>query len=458
MIFNIKLSQIECHTGDVTKTAAVDRNALSLSLMCTDTLQDNATYTSGILGSTMNMCNAIVGSGILTLSYSTAQVGWCISLIIMFLGVPITLFGLHLLHKIADKIGGRQTSYGGACELIHPLFVLVADLITVSALWAVAVMYITIAGSLLPDVVRQFTEQNDVDLYYQQSWFWLIICWGCIGFPLSMLKSLWFLSYTSLVAVVCVIWTAFVVFAYAIGIFDPCEGIESNCKGEFTAAIWNFNAIMRAIPIFLVSCTVGPVIFNIYNTMDKQTSKRMDTSAVIALSVVTVLNVIITMCGYFTYGSNVSSNILDSYPISTVASIARVGTAFVVTVSYPLLMHPARDACIHAINTLMIIAGMQKQGANISSYNTRSGKILYYTTTIFINILAFILAYFNVNINTLLSITGAIGNSNLCYTFPAIIYWRMFEAEGMSADRVACIPLAATGIFVMGVSSWANFS
>ena len=50
----------------------------------------------------------------------------------------------------------------------------------------------------------------------------------------------------------------------------------------------------------------------------------------------------VALSGYFTYGSNVEANVLDSFPVETFATVARLGTAFAVTFSYPLLMHPAR--------------------------------------------------------------------------------------------------------------------
>jgi hypothetical protein len=48
----------------------------------------------------------------------------------------------------------------------------------------------------------------------------------------------------------------------------------------------------------------------------------------------------------------VKGNILDSYPVEIWATVARIGTAFVVTVSYPLLMHPSRDSVVHLVGVV----------------------------------------------------------------------------------------------------------
>jgi hypothetical protein len=87
---------------------------------------------------------------------------------------------------------------------------------------------------------------------------------------------------------------------------------------------------------------------------------------------------------YFTYGDAVAGNILDSFPVEIWATIARIGTAFVVTVSYPLLMHPARDSLIHIINVLM--------GGKLSDTRSKQFQIAFYSIAGILNVIAFALA------------------------------------------------------------------
>eukprot|EP01134_Creolimax_fragrantissima_P002366 CFRG2366T1 len=353
-------------------------DTLSIGSAGSDTYGDKLIHGSGLLGTTMNMTNTIIGSGILSLPYSVSRIGWLLAIVLMFAGAFLTWYGLHLLAVVADKLGGRQTSFGGASQVTYPWLVVIADGLVFFTMWAVCVVYMTIAAGLLPDVMRQFIDEEDENsgaIYYKK-WFWLILCW-LLAASLSMLKSLWFLAYTSLAAVVCVFWTTFVVFAYWAGIFDPCEGIAAPCEGETSVAIWDFGAIMRAFPVFVLAFCCGPVLFNIYNALNVQSSRTMDIAAVATMGLTTTLYLIISFCGYFTYGNLVNSNILMSYPISVVASIARLGTAFVVTVSYPLLMHAARDAFIHAVGTLLGYAGHKKLGIEVADHTTKRGNITF---------------------------------------------------------------------------------
>ena len=142
------------------------------------------------------------------------------------------------------------------------------------------------------------------------------------------------------------------------------------------------------------------------------------------MGICTSLYLVIALAGYFTYGSNVAGNILDSFPVDIWATIARLGTAFVVTVSYPLLMHPARDSIVHAIN---VLAGGKFTDSNM----------LFYVVAIVLNVTALLGAYFNVPLDLILGITGSIGVVNLSLTVPYIIYYKMFEGEGGIVRKLA---------------------
>jgi hypothetical protein len=49
-----------------------------------------------------------------------------------------------------------------------------------------------------------------------QFWFWVLIAWAVFAAPLSMLKSVKILGYTSAIAVLCVLYTTVVVCMYAV--------------------------------------------------------------------------------------------------------------------------------------------------------------------------------------------------------------------------------------------------
>ena len=84
------------------------------------------------------------------------------------------------------------------------------------------------------------------------------------------------------------------------------------------------------------------------------------------------------ICGYFTYGDSVSSNILNDYPTgSLLASIARICIGVSVAISYPLYMHPGRQSLVHAVQLIYTISG-KPESAELGS---KTMKMWYWIIT-----------------------------------------------------------------------------
>lgn len=156
-----------------------------------------------------------------------------------------------------------------------------------------------------------------------------------------------------------------------------------------------------------------------FNELKNPTISRANVMIISTTACVMVIYIAVAICGYFTYGDNVSSNILNDYPTTSIpATVARLGMStgpvasrprFVnqcpchelvlkgdanmlkkqlaglylshfrpsyavalillrppipragigisVSVSYPLYAHPARQALMHGINLILEITG-----------------------------------------------------------------------------------------------------
>ena len=122
------------------------------------------------------------------------------------------------------------------------------------------------------------------------------------------------------------------------------------------------------------------------------------------------------------------------------ATIARIGTAFVVVVSYPLLMHPARDSVVHILSVL-------------SKGKTDQSQILWYTVAFLLNVLSLGCAYFMMPLDLILGITGSIGVVNLSLTLPFLLYFKLFE-DTPGLMRSICIPGIIFGLTMSVVCAY----
>ncbi|KNC80310.1 hypothetical protein SARC_07323 [Sphaeroforma arctica JP610] len=195
---------------------------------------------TGLLGTVMNLTVSIIGGAIYALPYSAAQVGWSIAIGLMVFGAVLTWFGIHLLGSIANIIGNRQTTFGLALEMSYPCLTIIVDLVVVFLGWCVAVVYLTVASTVMPNVMADFMDvetQSPSTPIFVEAWFWLAIFWVGLALPLSMTRTLFFVAPAALAAVICVGYTAFISFGYLVGIFDPCAGVSASCQGEVDVAV-----------------------------------------------------------------------------------------------------------------------------------------------------------------------------------------------------------------------------
>nr|NP_001106330.1 uncharacterized protein LOC100127289 [Xenopus laevis]AAI55886.1 LOC100127289 protein [Xenopus laevis] len=396
-----------------------------------------------MVGTVANLVNTIIGSGVLALPSCAAKTGWAMAVILLVGSALITWVGVYLLTLCAHHLGGDKTSFGAVASRTYPWMMVVVDLCVFAVTFGVCVAYLTIAAGILPTSVQQFAPSLAPESFILKNWVWLLICWGLFAAPLATLKSVRILGYTSALAVLCVVYTTGVVIAYATGLLDPCdkqlpEGMV--CRGDVVAFSPNASGILTSIPVFLTAFCCATTIFNIYNDLQRPTVRRMNLATIGCMAICALQYLVVALAGYLTYGSNVAGNILDSFPVEIWATIARIGTAFVVTVSYPLLMHPARDAIVHAVN---VCAGGRFTGSNV----------LFYTVATVLNVLALGLAFFNVPLDLILSITGSIGTVNLSITIPFIFFYKLFEDDN-GVMRKLCIPGAVVGIVASVVCAY----
>lgn len=372
---------------------------------------------SGMFMTVMNLVNTVIGSGILALPSSAAKVGWVLAIILMVVSAAITWVGLNYLTNVARKMGGDKTSFGAASTATYKWLVIIVDLCVFVLCFGISIAYLGIASGSLSLSVAQFAPELPKGHVLEATWLWMLVAW-VIAAALASLKSVEFLAYTSAGAVACVLYTTVIVVLYSVGVFDPCQGKDAaTCVGEVNAFTPDVSGILTSIPVFFTAFACAPSLFNIYNDMINPTERRLNLATITSLTICTALYLVVALCGYFTYGSNVAGNILSSYPVEIWATIARIGTAFVVTVSYPLLMHPARDACIHILHFIT--------GGKIN----KDSNIVFYTVATILNVGALGGAYFEVPLDLILSIAGSLGTVNLSLTIPFLFYFKMFAEE-----------------------------
>ena len=152
----------------------------------------------------LNMCNTIMGTGVLALPYALAGTGCVLGALFLLLSGAIAIFSLHLLSESARTVGRPATFYS-VCEAAFPRLSLAVDFIIVFNGFLACETFLIVAGDSFSKLVVGGPSRK----------VWTFIALACIA-PLSLLRTLDALKFTSALGMAFVAYlTCAVVYLFA---------------------------------------------------------------------------------------------------------------------------------------------------------------------------------------------------------------------------------------------------
>ncbi|KAG7234828.1 hypothetical protein INR49_003892 [Caranx melampygus] len=156
--------------------------------------------------SVFNLSNAIMGSGILGLSYAMANTGIILFTVLLIAVAILSLYSVHLLLMTAkeggsliyEKLGERAFGWPGKMAAFGSI--IMQNIGAMSS-------YLFIVKYELPEVIRAFLglEENSGEWYMNGNYLVVFVS-ICIILPLSLLKNLGYLGYTSGFSLSCMVF------------------------------------------------------------------------------------------------------------------------------------------------------------------------------------------------------------------------------------------------------------
>ena len=380
--------------------------------------------------------------------------------------------------------------------------------------FGVATSYLIIVGDVMPQVLLSFGWPRGSPFLERR--LWSLIAALCVS-PLAFLRSLHALRHVSLVAISCVLSIVVLIILFSVRpplspSLDPCPNVSSApaagleeddalaaaadasaaCRGPVHAFGGSVDTLM-ALPTFIFAYTCHQNIPALTNELRAASaasgvrgggaSGRGELSIILrAEAIAGCVYVAVAACGYGTFGARVRGDILTSYPTSPLLATARLAIATVVSLSYPLLSHPAR-ACIIAIldalhtrrqrrahtahesapcavrpmETASVDADASR-GASAAAglpalprtHHRRERRQFQLVTTCFL-LLSTLIACAVDDLSLILSLVGATGSTIVSYLLPGLCYWRLC-ADPRAPLRRAALFLLVFGVAVMVLS------
>ncbi|KAJ3000232.1 hypothetical protein HDV02_000145 [Globomyces sp. JEL0801] len=379
-----------------------------------------------ILSSCINLCNTILGSGMLAMPSALAATGMGLGILLIAFCASCSAFGLFLLSQIAAQVG-RKSSFFTCASITYPKAALFFDLAIAIKCFGVSISYLVIVGGLMPQIVAAFYPETALDSLWRSRDMWITACMFIIA-PFAFLRRLDSLRYTSAVALMAVVYLLLVVVSFY---FFPSQDMpEPPTFGEIEWLKFDSNFLSH-FPIFVFA------IFSVHNELEDNSSRQIN--KVISRSIGTsfVVYETIGVIGYLTFGSNVLSNVIAQYPASGIITGGQCAIAFLVLFSYPLQCHPCR-ICLDKV-----LPYGNPHDPNISTSR-------FTVITLGIMVSSYICAVTISDLSTILSLVGATGSTTICYILPGIFYYKLVETQRQLNERRPFLQILAMSMVVFG--------
>uniref|UniRef100_A0A3Q1IKF7 Amino acid transporter transmembrane domain-containing protein n=1 Tax=Anabas testudineus TaxID=64144 RepID=A0A3Q1IKF7_ANATE len=350
--------------------------------------------------SVFNLSNAIMGSGILGLSFAMANTG-------------IILFTVLLSSLIYEKLGERAFGWPGKMAAFGSI--IMQNIGAMSS-------YLFIVKYELPEVIRAFLhlEENSGEWYLNGNYLVVFVSIGII-LPLSLLKNLGYLGYTSGFSLSCM------VFFLAVMIYKktqlPCplpffyHNANLSVNGSDVPGLYALQNRSTAytVPILAFAFVCHPEVLPIYSELKDRSRKKMQNVSNLSILAMLIMYMLSALFGYLTFYDNVEAELLHTftkvYKFDTMLLLVRLAVLTAVTLTVPIVLFPIRSS----ITTLLF-----------------SGREFSWIRHLLIA--AAILAFNNmlvIFVPTIRDIFGFIGSSAatmLIFILPAAFYLRLVKS------------------------------
>mmetsp|Transcript_16099 Transcript_16099/g.24628 ORF Transcript_16099/g.24628 Transcript_16099/m.24628 type:complete len:515 (+) Transcript_16099:18-1562(+) len=375
--------------------------------------RDDDNGTSSMATSIFNLANNVAGAGILTLAAGKATgTGWIPSIIICFalalcsshtfvlIGKACEMTGEHTFKELWDDAFGEKTAW-------------IVDTLVFLQCFFVSIIY----TGLLGDIFSALLKSAGVSSILAERTSVIQISTVCILWPLSMIKDMSSLAFTSILGLAAVLYTVFFIILRSLDqtySLDPVGKFIS--EGEIMipsfdkSTLWNFDfnslVLISNLGLAYIAHYNAPLY---WKSLADATTKRFKKVSLWSYGILGLIYTMVMVAGYATFGDICQGNILLNYSATDILStLARLSTGFSLLFGFPLIFNGVVGGLQNASSALGI------SSLSNPKYHTALVTILLLSTTLLSLVLK--------DVQLVAGLTGALIGSALVYIFPVMIH------------------------------------
>uniref|UniRef100_A0A8C5EAM7 Sodium-coupled neutral amino acid transporter 3-like n=1 Tax=Gouania willdenowi TaxID=441366 RepID=A0A8C5EAM7_GOUWI len=407
--------------------------------------------------SVFNLSNAIMGSGILGLSYAMSNTGIVLFLILLTCIACLSCYSVHLLLRSAGVVGIRAYEQLGLRAFGHPGKIIAAIAITLHNIGAMS-SYLFIVKYELPLVIQTFLGlTSSSEDWFMNGNYLIILVTVSIILPLALMRHLGYLGYTSGFSLSCMVFFLSAVIYKRFKIACPLEVYGNNtvdtavsenmCTVEFFTINQEVTLLLElqtayTIPILAFAFVCHPEVLPIYTELSNPTKRRMQNIGNVSILGMFIMYFFTATFGYLTFYENTEAELLHTYskvdPLDTLILCVRLAVLVAVTLTVPVVLFPIRRALLQ-----LLFPG--------KPFNWLRHIAIAVSLLICVNLLVI----FVPNIRDIFGFTGATTAPTLIFILPGLFYIRIIPTEREplnSRPKIQALCFSALGFIFMTMS------
>ncbi|TNN56001.1 Sodium-coupled neutral amino acid transporter 2 [Liparis tanakae] len=417
--------------------------------------QGNASFGMSVF----NLGNAIMGSGILGLSYAMANTGIALFVILLVAVTIFSLYSVHLLLKTANEGGALVYEQLGYKAFGMPGKLAASCSITMQNIGAMS-SYLYIVKYELPIVIKSFVGTSNAE-WYTNGDFLVMLVTLFIILPLSLLRNLGYLGYTSGLSLLCMVFFLIVViikkFQLPCPLPEDIDALNETISKVLNATLSHLNTTavdysddtctpkyfvfnsqtVYAVPILTFAFVCHPAILPMYEELKDRSRQKMQGVANVSFLAMFIMYLLAALFGYLTFNVHVEPELLHTYSkyykSDLLLLIVRLAVLTAVTLTVPVVLFPIRTSVNHLLCASKEFSWIRHTIITVVLLASTNALVIFVPT-----------------IRDIFGFIGASAAAMLIFILPSAFYIKLVKKESMkSVQKIGATAFLLLGFFVM---------
>lgn len=320
------------------------------------------------ISSSISLVKTIIGAGLLSMPLAFSTDGLVAGVLIILLAAFTSGYGLFLQAYTSKYVPTGHATFFNLCSVTYPSLSVVFDIAIAVQCFGCALSYLVLIGDITPTIVT-YVPYIDPGNYRT---FWILVS-TLVCVPLSFLKNLDSLKYTSVLGLVAILYMSILVVShFFIG------DVPQELKGNITLMPPNVSGVFSTFSIIVFAFTGHQNMFSIVNEAGDKSLSSLTRLVNNAILISSGFFILVGITGYLTFGDNVNGNVILLYADGWTTALGRFCIVFMVIFSFPLMIHPARISVnnIFYWTKINVFHGHEDINATLTTSATESSTLL----------------------------------------------------------------------------------